>query len=187
MSAPVKLASVPVIPAIAPERGDPMPPISRIFSQEEKAAILGLVMSLHRSHDAWFERASRVMARHGLAPAEFDVLSALERASRRDYTLTPTELQASVIITSGGLTKVLRQLEERGLVERPKGVGDRRVKPVRLVPSAVQMIRAAREEAFTVVGTWVYDQLVGDEIAQATVILQRLGGFEPVPHYPDGM
>lgn len=164
-----------------------MPPISRIFTQEEKAAILGLVMSLHRAHDAWFDRASRVMARHGLAPAEFDVLSALERASRKEYTLTPTELQASMIITSGGLTKVLRQLEGRGLVERPKGAGDRRVKPVRIVPSAVQVIRAAREEAFTVVGTWVHDVLDDGQIAQGAAILQRLGGFEPVPHYPDGI
>ena len=165
----------------------PRPAISAIFSQEEKAEILGFVMSLHRARAVWYDKASRVMARHGLTPAEFDVLSTLERASRKDYTLTPKELQASVLITSGGLTKVLRQLEDRGLVERPVGEGDRRVKPVRVNAEAIRLIRAAREEVFTVVGTWLRDALEREQIADATAILQRLGGFEPVPHYPDGI
>lgn len=166
---------------------EPRPAISAIFSQEEKAEILGLVMALHRAHSTWFEKAGRVMARHGLTPAEFDVLSTLERSSRKDYTLTPKELQASVLITSGGLTKVLRQLEARGLVRRLSVDGDRRVKPVRIEVRAIQVIRAAREEVFTVVGTWLNDLVDRREIAQATTFLQRLGGFEPIPHYPDGL
>lgn len=165
----------------------PRPAISAIFSQEEKAEVLGFVMALHRTRAAWYDKASRVMARHGLTTAEFDVLSTLERSSRKDYTLTPKELQASVLITSGGLTKVLRQLEQRRLVERSLEVVDRRVKPVKIVPDAIRMIRAAREEVFTVVGTWLHDALDREQIAQATTILQRLGGFEPVPHYPDGI
>jgi DNA-binding MarR family transcriptional regulator len=165
----------------------PRPAISAIFSQEEKAEILGFVMSLHRTRAAWFEKASRVMARHGFSTAEFDVLSTLERASRKDYTLTPKELQASLLITSGGLTKVLRQLEERGLVTRSLEAVDRRVKPVKIVPNAILTIRAAREEVFTVVGTWLHDALEREQIAQATALLQRLGGFEPVPHYPEGI
>lgn len=166
---------------------EPRPAISAIFSQAEKAEILGLVMALHRAHSAWFEKAGRVMARHGLTFAEFDVLSTLERSSRKDYTLTPKELQASVLITSGGLTKVLRQLEERGLVVRCAVEGDRRVKPVRIETPAIQLVRAAREEVFTVVGTWLNDVVDRREMAHATAFLQRLGGFEPIPHYPDGL
>lgn len=163
------------------------PRSANAFSDEEKAHVLGLVMALDRARAAWFEKASRVLARHGLTLAEFDVLSSLERASPKGYTRTPKELQASLLITSGGLTKVLRQMEARGLILRSQEVADRRIKPVTLAPQAVTLTRMARDELFLVIGGWFSGALSFDEMNQASALLNRLGGFEPVPDYPDGI
>lgn len=54
---------------------------------------------------------------HGLTGGEFDVLAALRREGP-PYQLTPSELGAALIVTSGGMTKRLNALEDRGLVRR---------------------------------------------------------------------
>jgi DNA-binding MarR family transcriptional regulator len=56
-------------------------------------------------------------AGHGLSPSELDVLVTLRR-SAAPWVLTPSEIQRALLITSGGLTKILQQLEGRGLVTR---------------------------------------------------------------------
>ena len=58
-----------------------------------------------------------VFARHDLETWTFDVLSALRRAlpSRE---LSPGQLLAQTLVTSGTMTNRLDRLEERGLVER---------------------------------------------------------------------
>ncbi len=62
---------------------------------------------------------------------EFEVLSAL-RAQAPPYVLTPSELYDAMLISSGGLTKVLMGLETRGLVRRSKNTNDGRSRPVEL-------------------------------------------------------
>ncbi len=45
------------------------------------------------------------------------------------------------MITSGGLTKVMRQLKARNLVTRTLQQGDQRIKPVRLTQSVKRVWR----------------------------------------------
>lgn len=156
-----------------------------IRSQEEKAALLGFTLALKAAHDIWFQKASRATARHGLTLAEFDVLSALERSP--DFTSTPGQIQASVLLTSGGLTKILRQLETRGLIARTLESEDRRVKPVSLTREGLSSARAAREEAFHVVGAWLDDSIAADEINTVLDILSKTVIREPLPYYPHGI
>ena len=58
-----------------------------------------------------------IFAAHGVTGGEFDVLAALRRAGR-PYRLSPTELSRALIVTSGGMTKRLNALEDRGLIRR---------------------------------------------------------------------
>jgi DNA-binding MarR family transcriptional regulator len=58
-----------------------------------------------------------VFVRHGLNGGEFDVLAALRRAGS-PYRLSPTELSTALIVSSGGMTKRLNALEDRGLIRR---------------------------------------------------------------------
>lgn len=66
-----------------------------------------------------------------LNPSDYAVLSALRR-SGTPYELAPHVLYTTLDISSGGMTKMLRRLEDLGLVTRADDPDDRRGKLVRL-------------------------------------------------------
>lgn len=65
----------------------------------------------------------------GLSRAEFDLLGAVRRTNRE---LTPGELARETFSSGAAVTKRLRGLQERGLVDRRSDARDRRVAHVRL-------------------------------------------------------
>lgn len=71
------------------------------------------------------ERLKEILAPLGLAPWEFDVLSALRRSGPSGVR-SPKELCEAGQLTSGAMTHRLDRLEQRGLVARRKGGEDRR-------------------------------------------------------------
>lgn len=101
----------------------------------------------------------RVNAEGALAPFElsfsaFEILAAL-RASPPPHALYPSALYDVLLLSSGGVTKLLKGLEDRGLVTRPANRGeDRRRRPIALTAkgrdlaekamAAVQAADAAR-------------------------------------------
>jgi DNA-binding MarR family transcriptional regulator len=74
---------------------------------------------------------TRVLARYRVTWGEYLVLAALRRAGP-PYRMNPTALYASVILSSGGMTKRLDRLERAGLVERRPDPTDRRGRLVAL-------------------------------------------------------
>ncbi|GHJ33671.1 hypothetical protein TPA0910_81040 [Streptomyces hygroscopicus subsp. sporocinereus] len=73
----------------------------------------------------------------GLSRAEFDLLGALRRTGR---DLTPGELARETFVSGAAVTKRLRQLTERGLVERHTDDRDRRMAHVRLTEAGREVI-----------------------------------------------
>jgi DNA-binding MarR family transcriptional regulator len=132
-----------------------------------------LMLNLHRAQALAFSRARSLWARHGLTPAEFDVLATLRNAPV-PHELTPSQLQAAVMITSGGLTKVMRQLEARSLVSRSQHPSDQRIKPIRLAASGKRLVEKATAELATESGTWVQGILDAKEIGVLTKLLGKL-------------
>ena len=61
----------------------------------------------------------------GLETWEFDVLAALRRAGR-PYALSPGQIGAQTLVTSGTMTNRVDRLEDRGLVRRERDPLDRR-------------------------------------------------------------
>lgn len=119
------------------------------------------------------ERMSRVLAANGLSLIEFSALASLRRTPP-PHVLTPSEMQQSMLITYGGLTKVLSQLEAKGLVVRPEHDGDRRVKPVALTAKALPMLEKLMADLRVEVDDWLGRALTGDEIEQLTALLSKL-------------
>lgn len=130
-------------------------------------------LTLHRAHGMQLGRAIKVMVRFGFTPGEFDVLASLRR-SPWPHELTPSQIQHALLITSGGLTKILQQLELRGLISRSTDAKDRRSKPVRLTKAAFEVIESAMQEIMHQVGGWIQNRLSAEEIRQVTVILNQL-------------
>jgi DNA-binding MarR family transcriptional regulator len=64
-------------------------------------------------------------AAHDLEPWEFDVLAALRRAGA-PYSLSPGQLAAETLVTSGTMTNRIDRLETHGLVRREPDPADRR-------------------------------------------------------------
>jgi DNA-binding MarR family transcriptional regulator len=88
----------------------------------EPMAVFGRIYRLAR---AMGDRVEQVYARFGIGRGEFDVLAALRR-SGEPFSLSPTVLAESLMLTTGGMTGRLDKLERAGLVERCPDPNDRR-------------------------------------------------------------
>ena len=82
-------------------------------------------------------------ASFGLDRGEFDVIGTLKR-SGPPYRLTPTEMYALLMISSGGLTHRLDRLEKAWLIRREKSAKDGRSVQVALTEAGA----ALAEQAF---------------------------------------
>ena len=90
-----------------------------------------VVLCTHYLARLFNEKRCRIQASFGLDQREYEVLAAL-RSSSDGASLTPKEINRAMLMSSGGLTKVLQRLEEQGLIERDLGKDDQRTRPVRL-------------------------------------------------------
>ena len=88
---------------------------------------------------------SAVFARHGLETWTFDVLSALRR-SGPPYDLSPGQLLARTLVTSGTMTNRLHHLEQRGLVRRRPDPKDARSLRVRLTADGRRQVENALKD-----------------------------------------
>ncbi|WBO69453.1 MarR family transcriptional regulator [Streptomyces camelliae] len=77
------------------------------------------------------------LRRDGLSRAEFDLLGALRRTG---HELTPGELARETFSSGAAVTKRLKQLTERGLVERRGDTRDRRVAHLRLTDAGRDLV-----------------------------------------------
>ncbi|GAA2250806.1 transcriptional regulator [Streptomyces ruber] len=85
---------------------------------------------LQQAEDAPLRRA-------GLTRPEFDVLGTLRRTG---HELTPSEIARETFSSGAAVTKRLKQLTERGLVERRGDDRDRRVAHVRLTDAGRELV-----------------------------------------------
>lgn len=81
----------------------------------------------------------RVLATFGLQNGEFDVLATLRRAGD-PYTLTPSQLSKSLLLTRAGMTSRIDRLESAQLVERELDRRDRRSFRVRLTDAGFRAV-----------------------------------------------
>ena len=109
-------------------RGDDVDQVIAAWSRERPdldaapLAVLSRVSRLARRLDRARDLA---FATHELAVWEFDVLVALRRTGP-PYRLTPGQLLAETLVTSGTMTNRIDRLTERGLVVREPVADDRR-------------------------------------------------------------
>lgn len=83
-----------------------------------------------------------LFAEFDLQRGEFDVLATLRR-SGKPHALTPTQLYAATMISSGGMTNRLDRLERAGLIERRPNPEDRRGTLVAISKAGLALIDRA--------------------------------------------
>jgi DNA-binding MarR family transcriptional regulator len=100
---------------------------------------MGLIGRLHRLAGRLNEELRPVFAAAGLGDGDFDVLAALRR-SGPPHELTPGELGATTMVTSGAITKRIDRLERAGLVTRTVSDADARSRRVALTPQGFRLV-----------------------------------------------
>lgn len=88
------------------------------------------------------DRMEKAYARFGISRGEFDVLATLRRAGE-PYTLSPRQLSATLMLTTGGMTGRLDKLERAGLLRRSPDPHDRRGLQVTLTDEGLRLIDEA--------------------------------------------
>jgi DNA-binding MarR family transcriptional regulator len=101
--------------------------------------VFGRVFRLARTMG---DRMERAYAPHGISRGEFDVLATLRR-SDAPYTLSPRQLSATLMLTTGGMTGRLDKLERAGLLRRSPDPHDRRGLQVTLTDKGLRLIDEA--------------------------------------------
>jgi DNA-binding MarR family transcriptional regulator len=100
------------------------------FDRPETRVMLGII----RLNDIVYESTRSLLAEFGLTPGAFETLMTL-RGQPAPWQMTPSALYQSILMSSGGMTKVLKQLEADGLVDRVDNPEDQRSRFVRLTPA----------------------------------------------------
>ena len=117
--------------------------------------VFGRVFRLSR---AMGDRMEKAYTPYGISRGEFDVLATLRR-SGEPYALSPRQLSATLMLTTGGMTGRLDKLERAGLLRRSPDPHDRRGLRVTLTEKGLELI----------------DEAVGAGLAVQTEALSALG------------
>ncbi|MFE1793390.1 MarR family winged helix-turn-helix transcriptional regulator [Streptomyces sp. NPDC059525] len=97
---------------------------------------------IYRISKAMGDAVERAYNRHGVSRGEFDVIATLRR-SGTPYTLSPRELSATLMLTTGGMTGRLDKLEKAGLLTRSPDPHDRRGLQVTLTDRGLALVDEA--------------------------------------------
>ena len=131
--------------------------------------VFGRIFRLSR---AMGDRMEKAYARFGIARGEFDVLATLRR-SGEPYTLSPRQLSATLMLTTGGMTGRLDKLERAGLLRRSPDPHDRRALQVTLTEKGLGIVDEA-VGAGLAAETEALSALDGEQAGQLAVLLREL-------------
>ncbi|MBN2816065.1 MAG: MarR family transcriptional regulator [Campylobacterales bacterium] len=115
--------------------------------------------------------------KYDLLKSEVDVLASLYT---NDNQLTPTQLYDLTIFSSGGMTKVLKRLQERGYIERKPDTKDKRCMLVCLTASGEEVIKCSLFKVSKEYENY-FDNLTAKEKKEFSRLLQKLLYALPKP------
>lgn len=136
------------------------------------AGCLGVVGRILRLAGHLERRANEALKELDLPIWAFDMLGALLR-SGEPYSMTPTELMKSVMLSSGAMTNRIDRLQALGLIERIPDERDRRSLHVRLTTKGRKAIAASAPVRFAEAWDAVRD-LSEREQALLSVLLRKM-------------
>ncbi|MER5732729.1 MarR family transcriptional regulator [Streptomyces sp. NPDC002138] len=129
---------------------------------------------IYRISKAMGDAMDRTYARYGISRGEFDVVATLRR-SGEPYTLSPRQLSATLMLTTGGMTGRLDKLEKAGLLRRSPDPHDRRGLQVTVTERGLALIDEAVTAGLEVqrAGLGGLDE---EEVTLLTALLRKLLG-----------
>lgn len=87
-----------------------------------------------------------LIEKYQLSNSELDVLASLKYSGDEDYKLSPTRLYERLLFSSGGMTKVLKKLENKKYIRRVDNPNDGRSKLVQLTNNGSDLVDRSLED-----------------------------------------
>ena len=137
----------------------------------EAMQVVGRIIRLGRLYQ---DQVSALLKPHELSYSDFDVLATLRR-SGHPFELTPTELQQSVLLTSGAMTACLRRLEDAQLITRRADAEDGRRSSAKLSRRGQALVEKLIHHRFELAREEL-DGLSAREAATLVDLLRKLDG-----------
>ncbi|MFF0550458.1 MarR family winged helix-turn-helix transcriptional regulator [Streptomyces sp. NPDC004311] len=109
---------------------------------ELDTAPMALFGRIYRIAKAMGDAVEERYQRFGISRGEFDVIATLRR-SGPPYTLSPRQLSATLMLTTGGMTGRLDKLEKAGLLCRKPDPHDRRGLQVTITEQGLALVDQA--------------------------------------------
>jgi DNA-binding MarR family transcriptional regulator len=131
------------------------------------------VLNLGRASSQFNLLVETVCEQFGLSVFELEVLVLL-RSFPYPHRLTPSLLSSSLMVSSGGLTKVLIKLESKGYIVRDSNPTDKRSKIVRLTKIGVSFIEKYYPQVQYMSKQFFESRLSKRELELLTTLLTKL-------------
>ncbi len=97
-----------------------------------------VLVAVRRTADELRRRVATALAPHGITPQQYNVLRILRGA--HPASLPTLEVGARMLEQTPGVTRLLDRLEAAGLVQRERGVDDRRLVECRITAAGLTLL-----------------------------------------------
>src|SRR5438093_6332166 len=121
--------------------------------------------------------SAQLSSDHGLNLSEYEALLSLARAP--ESRMRRVDLANGLLLTAGGVTRLLDGLERDGFVAREECSSDRRVSYAVLTKAGRDKLREASKSHTRQIRELLGGSYDDDELAQLIALLDRLPGVDP--------
>ena len=142
---------------------------SRDLLADERITAFGMLVEADRRMQRVFEQSLR--EHHGMTIVVFE---ALLRLGRSDGHLSMSELADQMVLSSGGVTRLIDRLTRDGLVERVQCPEDRRVQWARLTDDGRKALESALATHLDDLDRHFAQLISDDELPTLLRVLDRL-------------
>jgi DNA-binding MarR family transcriptional regulator len=141
------------------------------------AAIDAFVRLVRANAAVTRQLSAQLSADHGLNLSAYEALLRLARAP--DSRLRRVDLANGLLLTAGGVTRLLDGLERDGFVAREECSSDRRVSYAVLTEAGRDKLRTASKSHVRQIQELLGGPFDEEELAQLVALLDRLPGVDP--------
>jgi DNA-binding MarR family transcriptional regulator len=142
---------------------------AKVF-EDDRITAFGLLVEANRRLTRTVELSLRKI--HGIAIVDFEALVRLGRSA--DRRMSMSELADQMVLTSGGVTRLIDRLADAGFVERVSCPSDRRVQWAHLTDAGEQAVTAALETHLADLDKHFFSAMSPQEQKTMISVLDRL-------------
>ena len=141
---------------------------------DDRITAFGLMVEANRRLQRTFEASLR--EHHDLTGVTFEALLRLGRSP--EHHLSMSELADQMVLTSGGVTRLVDRLTDDGYVERMACPTDRRIQWAKLTDHGLAKIGSALETHLADLEANFVSRMDAEEMSILTSVLDRLRGVD---------